>query len=292
MHHNHILIITTFLVFYRILSSIYLAFYFLLISLKFYYSLYFNQMVHRSMPLRAMTSRTVLAKETDARKLAARVSALKVLAARKLAAMTLGVEPFPQSLDPESTTEDEESQECSFRSLTPNSMASEPAQLPTPALKAIEESDGQTPDPYCGLSPNSMAPLPVTMVALFPNGPGPELVPPTEVFDQVMSTKNVSEPTLNSKNTPSNIPTDILKDSVTPIVAPKTTTGPISFPTPMNDECTFENALYPFKLVLSPAEERPLETGMPIQNQLTVSGNLDRNMPTECHRSGLQVYHS
>jgi len=31
---------------------------------------------------------------------------------------------------------------------------------------------------------------------------------------------------------------------------------------PLKDECTVENALYPFKLVLSPAEERPLQTRM------------------------------
>jgi hypothetical protein len=30
---------------------------------------------------------------------------------------------------------------------------------------------------------------------------------------------------------------------------------------PLKDECTVENAMYPFKLVLSPAEERPLQTG-------------------------------
>jgi hypothetical protein len=299
MHPNHILIITTSSLFYRVLSSTYLAFYLLLVSVKFYcslYFLYFNQMVHRSMPLRAMVSRTMLAKELDARKLASRVSALKVLAARKLAAMTLGVEPFPQSPDPESTSEDEESPECSFWSLTPNSMAPEPAQLPTHSLRAVEESDGQTLDPYCGLTPNSMAPPPVTMVALFPHGPGPELLAPAEVFDQTIYLKNVSEPTLNSKSTPTNTAIDttneVPKDSVAPIPAPKKTFGPISFPAPMNDECTFENALYPFKLVLSPAEERPLETGMPIQQQLTVSGNLDFNMPAECHRSGLQVYHS
>ena len=30
---------------------------------------------------------------------------------------------------------------------------------------------------------------------------------------------------------------------------------------PFVDECTVENAMYPFKLVLSPAEERPLQIG-------------------------------
>jgi len=34
----------------------------------------------------------------------------------------------------------------------------------------------------------------------------------------------------------------------------------VSFPPPLNDECTVEDAIYPFKLVLTPAEERPLET--------------------------------
>jgi hypothetical protein len=29
---------------------------------------------------------------------------------------------------------------------------------------------------------------------------------------------------------------------------------------PLNDECTVENAMYPFKLILTPQEERPLET--------------------------------
>jgi hypothetical protein len=39
--------------------------------------------------------------------------------------------------------------------------------------------------------------------------------------------------------------------------------GQISFLPSMNDECTVENSMYPFKLVLSPLEERPLEKGLP-----------------------------
>jgi hypothetical protein len=38
----------------------------------------------------------------------------------------------------------------------------------------------------------------------------------------------------------------------------------ISFPPPLNEDCTVEEATYPFKLVLTAAEERPLETSIPL----------------------------
>lgn len=46
-------------------------------------------------------------------------------------------------------------------------------------------------------------------------------------------------------------------------IAPKKVSEPMSELTPLNDECTVENSMYPFKLVLSPLEERPLEKGDP-----------------------------
>ena len=48
-------------------------------------------------------------------------------------------------------------------------------------------------------------------------------------------------------------------------IAPKRVSEPMSLLTPLNDECTVENSMYPFKLVLSPLEERPLEKGGPCQ---------------------------
>lgn len=47
------------------------------------------------------------------------------------------------------------------------------------------------------------------------------------------------------------------------IVEQKKVSEPMSLITPLNDECTVEDSMYPFKLVLSPLEERPLEKGRP-----------------------------
>jgi hypothetical protein len=47
------------------------------------------------------------------------------------------------------------------------------------------------------------------------------------------------------------------------MVEQKKISEPMSLITPLNDECTVEDSMYPFKLVLSPLEERPLEKGRP-----------------------------
>jgi hypothetical protein len=80
-------------------------------------------------------------------------------------------------------------------------------------------------------------------------------------FCHIISAENVSETILALEDALNGSSEDIPKEAVESLSASSTAVGSISFPMPLNDDCTFENALYPFKLVLSPAEERPLETG-------------------------------
>jgi hypothetical protein len=215
------------------------------------------------MPTRTVPSKTQLAKDANSRKLAARLSALKALATRKLAAMKLEIEPSTtESLDLTLTSLKKASKDCTQKTFPENPMAPEPVEAQILNLKTEKKSDTHRVEPYRGLTPNSMASQSILKVADITTVPKSESVRAQKDFGQIISAENVSETILAPDATLNGSSEGITDDAVESLSASSTAGGTsISFPMPLNSDCTFENALYPFKLVLSPAEERPLEIG-------------------------------